>query len=377
MMSKDFEEIEILKKQIKLINCNINKKEDDLKNIINEMNDKIYEQNNEIKNLNEKINVLMKNDEEKDKNIKKLENDFSGLKELVYILDDIQKDKYKDSNRLKNVFTDNFNMALLPEKKPHFISYDKLNADSPLLSMPTISKKDGILECNCKKLSFQKGPFCPDIYSKPIILNIVSLVDEEIKAEIEEFPDDDNIIMKEKNEEENDDEKYKVKNDSQNEEMQKEIDIKNIPQIKRPDFDSYKYMRVKNYIQSKEFVQIEIYIPNSVQKGKIENQIIKRKLKLSAGKSECEVEIEMKILTVPVELLLSCENYKLEYINRNYYLKTYQILSEEKLVFTIQNYIKGDNNEMKARIDSLEGNTSKEPTITTEENILIINIPKI
>ena len=94
------------------------------------------------------------------------------------------------SNKLKDIFIDNFNMPLLPEKKPHFISYDKLNADSPLLSMPTISKKDGILKCNYKKISFQKGPFCPDIYSKPIILNIVSLVDEEIKAEIEEFPDD-------------------------------------------------------------------------------------------------------------------------------------------------------------------------------------------
>ena len=41
MMSKDLQEIEKIKNQIKLLNYNINKKEDDLKNIINEMNDKI------------------------------------------------------------------------------------------------------------------------------------------------------------------------------------------------------------------------------------------------------------------------------------------------------------------------------------------------
>ena len=45
----------------------------------------------------------------------------------------------------------------------------------------------------------------------------------------------------------------------------------------------------------------------------------------------------MKILTVPIELLLSCENYTLEYINENYYLKDYQLFSEEKLVFEIEN----------------------------------------
>ena len=66
-MSKEFQEIEILKNQIKSINYKLNKKEDDLKNIINEMNDKINEQNNKIRNLNERINTLMKNNEEKDK----------------------------------------------------------------------------------------------------------------------------------------------------------------------------------------------------------------------------------------------------------------------------------------------------------------------
>ena len=50
-------------------------------------------------------------------------------------------------------------MPLLPEIEHHYVDYDKLNTDSPLLSMPTISKKDGILKGNYKKNTFQKGPF--------------------------------------------------------------------------------------------------------------------------------------------------------------------------------------------------------------------------
>ena len=136
-------------------------------------------------------------------------------------------------------------------------------------------------------------------------------------------------------------------------------------------------MKVQNYIKPKDPIQIEIYIPNSVEKGKIENQIIKRNLKLTAGNSNCEVEIEMKILTIPIELLLSCENYKLEFINEYYYLKTNQLFSKEKLVFKIQNYFKSDNLEIQTRIESLEGNTSKEPKIEWGDDTLSVNLPGI
>ncbi len=44
--------------------------------------------------------------------------------------------------------------------------------------MPTLSEKDGILKSNYNKISFKKGPFCPEFYTKPIILNIVPFVNE-------------------------------------------------------------------------------------------------------------------------------------------------------------------------------------------------------
>ena len=321
------------------------------------------------------------------------------------------------TKELDNIFIDNFDMPPLPEFKTHFINYDNLNADSPLLSMPTISKRNGELKCNYKKLTFQKGPFCPELYSKPIILNIMSLVDEEISAEIIEIKENENDINENKDEEEdekndednakenndNDNLKEKIdenenkiveinsggeeenenedankeKNDSDNEEDNNKLN-EIIKEIDRKDIDSYKYMKVKNYIQPKEPIQIEIYIPNIISRGKKEIQKIRRILKLKAGETICEVEIEMQILTVPIQLLFSCEKYNLEFKDSIYHLKTNLLFSNEKVVFNIQNYIKGDNNKIKVRIDSLEGNTSKEPKICIEDdNKLIVNIPSI
>ena len=71
----------------------------------------------------------------------------------------------------------------------------------------------------------------------------------------------------EEKEEEEEEEKNEIKLDSN----------EDIPVIDRKDIEQMKYMRVKNYIPAKEPIQIEIYIPNSVQRGKKENQKIRRK----------------------------------------------------------------------------------------------------
>ena len=373
---------------------------------------------NKIKDLNNNfdLNENNKNDTNLDdfNEISEIKSSFekyliSIQKEFNALYDDFNKKlgniPTNLSDQLNDIFIDNLNMPLLEGGKSHDVYYDYLDVNSPLLSMPTISKKDGILKCNYKKISFQKGPFCPELYSNPIILKIVSLVDEDIEAEIKELKYEQNKIVEEENEDEeneneeneNEDEKNEEKGEKNGEKKikiernekkddkkeieiqnkEKKIEIKKIPTIYRENTDSFEYMKVKKSFQSKELIQIEIYIPNNKQKGKIENQIIKRKLILSAGKSNCELEIEMKILTVPIELLLSCENYKLEFLNQNYYLKAYQLLSNENLIFTIQNYIKGDIYEIQTRIESLEENTSKQPTIISKGNSVTINMPKI
>ena len=76
---------------------------------------------------------------------------------------------------------------------------------------------------------------------------------------------------------------------------------------------------------------------------------------------------------MPIEILLSCENYQLQYIKGNYVLKTNQLYTTEKLIFHIDNYISGEKNQIKARIVSLEGNKSKKPYIKVERNILIVD----
>ena len=358
-----------------------------------------------------------------EKYLLQINKDFENLCEKID--EKLGKISNNLAEELKQTFIPNFDMPPLPKFKTHFINYDNLKSDSPLLSMPTISKRNGKLKCNYNKITFQKGPFCPEFYSKPIILNIMSLVDEEINAEIKEIPEEENKINEEKNEDdENKDDENEEENENQNEnridekeniEKQKEENknqifeinsggeeeneeendkgkeendeedneennlnenIKDIKVINRPDIDSYKYMKVKNYIQPKEPIQIEIYIPNLLT-GKKEIQKIRRILKLTAGDT-CEVEIEMQILTVPIQLLFSCQNYKLEFKNGSYYLKTNQLFLNEKLFFKIQNYIKGDSNKLKIRIDSLEGNTAKEPKINIEdENSFILEMPTL
>ena len=68
----------------------------------------------------------------------------------------------------------------------------------------------------------------------------------------------------------------------------------------------------KNEIKPKNEIQIKIAINEYLSKEKKIYQKIRRKLKLAStlSKAKGEIEIEMKILTVPLEFLLSCENYE-------------------------------------------------------------------
>ena len=209
----------------------------------------------------------------------------------------------------------NFNFLSLPINKSYYINYDNLNINSSLLCIPIISKIDGALKCNYNKISIQKGPFYSEFYSKPMILNIMSLVNEDLEAEIHEID--------EKEIEENNNSNY--------------FDEK-IIEIERKDDEKNKYMKVKSIIQANENIQIEIYFPQNLNKQEIENQKIRRILELKTKEAHFQIEIEVKILTLPIKLLLSCNNYKLEYMNNNYYLKTNQLYSKEELIFNIQNY---------------------------------------
>ena len=284
--------------------------------------------------------------------------DYKNIFKFFDYLPIIQFDKFFDLH---------FDMPLIPEIKPHTINYNNFNTDSQsLLLMPIIYKKDGILKCNYNKISIQKGPLYPEFYSDPITIYFISLVDEEIIAEIKALND------KDKNVEEkiNDVIVGDMNSDGRDEEK---ILLKNIPIIDRKDENSYKYMKVKNIIKPKEMIPIELYFSNIINKDKIENQRIKRLLNLKAGESNFDIELDIKLLTLPIEILLSCENYQLQYIKGNYVLKTNQLYTTEKLIFHIDNYISGEKNQIKARIVSLEGNKSKKPYIKVERNILIVD----
>ena len=258
---------------------------------------------------------------------------------------------------LESVFSNyNFNFLSYPINKSYYINYDNLNINSSLLSIPIISKVDGVLKCNYNKISIQKGPFYSEFYSKPMILNIMSLVNEDLEAEIHE-------IYEKENEENNNSNLFDEK----------------IVEIERKDDEKNKYMKVKNIIKANENILIEIYFPKNVNKQEIENQKIRRILELKSKETHFQIEIEVKILTLPIKLLLSCNNYKLEYMNNNYYLKTNQLYSKEELIFNIQNYFEEVKIKFKNTIDSfpLEGNTSPKPKIILRDNKIKINLSKM
>jgi len=262
---------------------------------------------------------------------------------------------------LENILLDsllsnyNLNFLSLPINKSYYINCDNLNINSSLLTIPIISKINGVLKCNYNKISIQKGPFYSEFYSKPMILNIMSLVDEDLEAEIHEIYEKDN-----------------KESDNSNHINEKIFE--------RFDVEEYKYMKVKDIIKANENIPIEIYIPKNINEWEIENQKIRRILELKTRETHFQIEIEVKILTVPFNLLLSCKNFKLEYMNNKYYLKTHQLYSKEEIIFNIQNYFEEGKIKFKNKIDSfpLKGNTSPKPKIILRNNNQIkINLPKV
>ena len=157
-LSKMKQIIEFMKKG-QFENLELDEIKDNLKKFNNDLNYYFDIKDNKIADFTQIIDI--KSEFEKyifsiNKDYETLFNDFN--KYLGIIPSNL-------SSKLNNIFIDNFDMPLLPEIEHHYVDYDKLNTDSPLLSMPTISKKDGILKCNYKKNTFQKGPFCPELYS--------------------------------------------------------------------------------------------------------------------------------------------------------------------------------------------------------------------
>ena len=253
---------------------------------------------------------------------------------------------------IDKIFPLNYNMpTLITEKKIYNINYNNFESNSSFLTFPFIIKINGILKSNYNKIFIQKGPYCPQFYSGPIILDIISLVDEDIIAEICEY-------NREKTEE--------INIINSNEKVQNLIYI--FPFIKE-------YIKVKKNIAPKETIQIEIKIPELKENEKISNCKYLGVLKLISGQSNYEIILDINILIVPNELLLSCRNYKLELKNGNYYIYTNDLISRENLIFKIKSHFKGEYYFIETKIILLEGNESEKPTIEKDHDEIKIIVP--
>ena len=287
---------------------------ENLENILNEITDNISELK-ERKFWNLKLKELMENYENNKKEIKNYfdVNDNPKIFDLIgeECFDDIIKarkeferkiekeDDFKDfsiaqfANKLDLIYDKEFNMPKSPpDYKEHDIEIEKINTNSNVLSNPEIIKDSDKLICNYEKLTEFKGPICPDLYSQPITLNIISLSDETIKAEIIEIEDNNsgekdnganspNAALpspdKPNGEEakEKIDKELKEKVDTEDEKNVnfevKEDDIELIEELERKDIENNIYMRLeKSEIKSKNEIQIKITIPENINKEKKE-----------------------------------------------------------------------------------------------------------
>ena len=273
----------------------------------------------------------------------------------------IEDMKLEYNNKIDIIFENNLNIPLLfPEKKICSINYDQINLDSSYLSIPIIANVNGEIKSNCKMINVQvTTPFLNHFYSEPIILNIMSYVEEDIKAEIKELS-------------------YNHKEEFEKKSPKIEFSEK-INEIRIEDI--HKYVKAKTYTKAREPIRVKIYIPNIInelEKKDIQNQKIGFLLKLIIGGTKnLEIPIEIKILRVSIKILFSCNNYKLEFFKGNFYLKTNKLYPEEKLIFNINNYIKVIDIIDKTMVEPLEGNQAEKPDIYLEENKMLVKIPKV
>ena len=147
--------------------------------------------------------------------------------------------------------------------------------------------------------------------------------------------------------------------------------------INTKDKDFIKYISIPSKIKAKHNIELSIIIPESVNKNEEEWHKIKRKLILSTNDNiQCEIDIEIYIQTIPIGLFISCEKYKIKYLNGKYFLDSKKFLSKEEIEIKIKSYYEDEQFNIKTRIQSLDKNTCDKPSFGFKDDKCIIKIPK-
>ena len=239
----------------------------------------------------------------------------------------------------------NFSLPIISNKQYIFELKD-IKDEPTTLSQPLIIKKNNQLFCNYKKIYFNPGPICPELFNELCSLRIYSMVNESLNVEINKY-------QKEKN--------------NNNEEILDLYDTKEM-----------QYMKLtKSHIQPNTCIYIEFLFPPPNNSNEEKVYRIMRELKISNKNSSVNIIIEVIFIIYPLQIIFLSEKYSLFYENIKYKLNTKILFKGEKIKFQINHKNEDIHLILKHTINSLNKNTYDEPLIeikkSNELNIIIPN----
>ena len=270
-----------------------------------------------------------------------------------------------------SIFKDNYSFPLIPEKKIlSEIKIDKINLLNDQSCIPIVSllkeKNRKIIKCSLEEIKIDLGEISLYKYEdKPIIIKLLSFIDEEINVEI--IDQDINY---------NPNGKVLDNNNSLNE---------SIIQNK----DNKKYIDTKQKLLPKEDIEIYITIPD-IKYEEESSILMKGKLlieTISKDKLSINLNIFMKISPIRI-ILTSTSKYKLEIdqerkeenntLNQYYKLLTDELKCGETLEFSIEDYNENSPLNFVVSLNSLENNDSEKPYLhyNCETGKIKVVIPK-
>jgi len=366
-----------------IVNCKEGKKIDDSiikdkENFTLNLSDLIKDFAIEDKDITNEMFGLLKVLENELKTIEnELENFIISFKDEILTI-------IKEFNDIKNenvFFSIDCSLPSEPLKTERYlpINFNDLNDTHSDLSIPIISenKKENKLICSYDKLIQEIGPICPSFYSKPISINLLLFVDDDLSIKIRENEENIKKINEEDEKVENE-EKEKKDEKVENEEKEKkekkeEIEKKEKEEIEKNEiFDDYSELVIVNQKVKKDDKNliIQIKVPNQIEEDKDEIHIISFILDFESKKGlKLSLECKIIIKTIPIKSILSCDKYSLLYQNQKFIVNIDKLLSEDKIVFQLKNYPNSSlHSYFGARIVALENNSADQPTFDKENN---------
>ena len=130
--------------------------------------------------------------------LKEIQNNLelinNGLENFIQEFKDEILTTIQDFNEIKDensIFSVDCSLPSEPKLTDNYIpiNFKELNDTNNDFSLPIISenKKENKLECSYDKLIQEIGQLCPLFYSKPIIINFLLFIDDDLRIKVQNY----------------------------------------------------------------------------------------------------------------------------------------------------------------------------------------------